>query len=181
MAALAAYALLLCFCDELCRCMSGVASSIDADLENIQRLARFTGLLPKGLFVDNIVKEMKVGRSVERRRTLVAHRIPCGRPALASVCGGLVSRTTRRRLCVCLFAVAHAGGAARRVRLPEGSGRPAPVGMVPINSRCAANSAKPIALAWLGLAWLGCAFLSAPTERCKMRPLVKRIRACRRH
>jgi hypothetical protein len=51
-------------------CLSGVASSIDADLENIQRLARFTGLLPKGLFVDNIVKEMKVGRSVERRRTL---------------------------------------------------------------------------------------------------------------
>ena len=69
-AALAAYALLLCFCDELCRCMSGVASSIDADLENIQRLARFTGLLPKGLFVDNIVKEMKVGRTVECRRTL---------------------------------------------------------------------------------------------------------------
>jgi hypothetical protein len=52
--------------------MSGVASSIDADLENIQRLARFTGLLPKGLFVDNIVKEMKVGRSVERRRTLLS-------------------------------------------------------------------------------------------------------------
>ena len=111
--------------------MSGVASSIDADLENIQRLARFTGLLPKGLFVDNIVKEMKVGRS-NAVALSSSPPIPCGKPALASVCGGLVSRTTRRRF-VCLFAVAHAGGAARRVRLPEGSGRPAPVGMVPLD------------------------------------------------
>ena len=66
-AASAVYVSLLC---DLCHLL-GVASSIDADLENIQRLARFTGLLPKGLFVDNIVKEMKVGRSVERRRTLL--------------------------------------------------------------------------------------------------------------
>ena len=95
-AASAVYASLLC---DLCHLL-GVASSIDADLENIQRLARFTGLLPKGLFVDNIVKEMKVCR----RRILVAH----SRKPVASVCGGLVSPIRCRLLFVCLFVYGRA-------------------------------------------------------------------------
>jgi aarF domain-containing kinase len=37
----------------------GVAESIDSDLINLKRIATLTNLIPKGLYIDNVMKAVK--------------------------------------------------------------------------------------------------------------------------